>query len=207
MYPSVLAGFRDSLSNEGYTRYMYLDDRGLVTTGQGDLIDPMEDALALPWQEVDGSLAEQYRIESSWRAVKAHQELAPLGGGSPAFQRLTSIRLSDAAVTALVTKKAESFASILEQRLPCITTAPADAQLALLRWAWGNGPSAEYPLMFAAIERGDYAEAAVQSEWKNETAAVKGLLNLLFTNAAAVREQGLDPSVLYWPLSPSNEQE
>jgi hypothetical protein len=42
---------------EGVCTWPYLDSRGLVTTGIGDLVDPIELALPLPWHRADGSPA------------------------------------------------------------------------------------------------------------------------------------------------------
>ena len=42
---------------EGLTSWMYLDIKGFVTTGMGNLIDPVPAALALTWHDADGMRA------------------------------------------------------------------------------------------------------------------------------------------------------
>ena len=85
---------------EGYLPYMYLDVRGLVTTGMGNLIDPISLATALPWQRADGSPASQSEIVAAWQAVKARTDLE--SGYGQAYAQVTSLRLSKEAINALV---------------------------------------------------------------------------------------------------------
>jgi GH24 family phage-related lysozyme (muramidase) len=203
MWPSVLQSFRTTLVSEGYARHMYLDTRGLVTTGQGDLIDPVEEAQKLPWLD-EGLLASTEAVTAAWNLVKSHQEMKAEGG--MAFAKLTTLRLTDGAVSLLVTKTCTWMISTLEERYPWLIQARADAQLAVLRWAWANGPNAEYPKMFAALERGDYAAANAESVWTNETEETRAILEALFSFAAEAEAHALDPSVLLYPTGyfPSN---
>lgn len=196
MWSSVLDSFRTTLVAEGYCRFMYLDERCLVTTGQGDLIDPVEAALALPWLE--GSLlASGSLVGAAWSLVKSRTDLAPKGG--MAFASLTTLRLTDGAVSLLVTRTMNMMIEILERRLVSLEAAPADAQMAMLRWAWANGASAMFPKLFAAFETGDYATCALESEWRNESKATRTVMDHLWQNATDSAANALDPSVLLWP--------
>jgi hypothetical protein len=48
---------------------MYADVLGLITTGQGNLIDPKPAALALPWRNRDGALASSAEISAEWDRI------------------------------------------------------------------------------------------------------------------------------------------
>ena len=191
MYQNVLDAFRSVIKNEGYTHWMYLDTRFLVTTGQGDLIDPISEALNLDWT-IGGWPATAAEVIADWTLVKSRTDLAKNGGEASCYSTLTKCRLSDGAICTLVTKTMDWMVEELERRLPMLKTSPADAQLAMLRWAWANGPDAHYPMMFAALERGDYTSAAAQALWRNETSETHQIINKLFQNAA----NSTDPTVL-----------
>ena len=72
MQDSVRAAWCDfNRSLEGWISWMYLDVLGLVTTGMGNLIDPMSTALGLPWVDETGTQGSQNDIAAEWRAVKS----------------------------------------------------------------------------------------------------------------------------------------
>lgn len=78
---------------------MYLDVRGLVTTGIGNLIDPKEVALPLPWLK-EGEPATADEISAEWDFVKSDPDgRSQRGGGS--FESITSLRLKDEDVRCL----------------------------------------------------------------------------------------------------------
>lgn len=68
---------------EGVVKYMYLDIKGLVTIGVGNLIDPINAALNLPFRYKNkpgvtnaGQSASRADIEAEWKLIKGKQELA-----------------------------------------------------------------------------------------------------------------------------------
>src|SRR3954447_21778389 len=69
---------------EGYVEYMYVDIKGLVTIGFGNLIDPISYALALPFVKKAGNApATQAEITAEWKLIKDaaildYTALAPL---------------------------------------------------------------------------------------------------------------------------------
>lgn len=202
-FPWISAGF------EGRVPYMYLDILGLVTTGVGNLIDPIEHAMGLPWTHRDGRLANAMDVRLEWGAIKHHPNLAKWGH-RPAAD-LTDLRLSESAIDALVTSKALEFETVLRRRFPAWDTWPADAQLAVLLMAWALGPSFHFVNLATALGRPDFAIAALSCEMdathnaglKPRNAAVK----LCFTNASSVVRYGIDPEILHYPravtLAPS----
>lgn len=206
MHPSVRAAFVHFTARfEGRLTFMYGDVKNLVTTGVGNLIDstpqpqPWTPALKLPWKRLDGTLATQMDVIGAWQAVKARHDLTQQGGGH--YAGVTTLRLSDADVDALVLAKLDSNEAQLQRLLPGWDSMPADAQLALHSWAWAVGAAARYPSMFAALKRGDYAGASAECDInpKVGTIVLRNAANhALLENAAQVAEQGVDPSVLYY---------
>jgi GH24 family phage-related lysozyme (muramidase) len=198
---------------EGRVQWMYLDIKGLVSIGIGNLIDPIDLAMDLPFVHKDDTAASASadEIETEWQTVKDRQDLAP--SGHLAFKDLTSLQLTDDSIDELVLSKLDQFQSTLENttEFADLESWPADAQLGLLSMAWALGPAfgPGWPHFRAACADDDWAAAAANCHM--EDSANPGLRPrnqadvVLFTNAQAVADQGLDFSVLQWPtaLSPA----
>ncbi len=84
---------------------------------------------------------------------------------------------------------------------PQIAAYPADAQLAVLRWAWANGPNKPYRNFFAAMENGDFQGAIAESHWINESDVTYNIMRRLLTNAGDVMTHDLDYSQVVFPGS------
>jgi len=185
---------------EGRVAWMYLDVRGLVTTGIGNLIDPVAAALALPWQRPDGSRATLNQIQDEWIAVKGRTDMAKRGGG--AYAAITSLRLSDAAIDALVSARLDRMVQVLEAAHPCFASLPADAQLAIVSMSWAMGPAFHFPRFWAAVTAGDYKTAAAECTINPQVGTIirrnDANRRLLISAGEAVR-LGLDPDFLHWP--------
>ena len=126
---------------EGVVFHMYQDARGLVTTGVGNLIDPLGEYVHLPWQMPDGSLASGDEVRAQWRKVKTAKDIARLGGNHPKQRALTTIRLGQHAVDVLIRNKLYQDREQLTKRVPGYVEWPASAQLALHSMAWALGPA------------------------------------------------------------------
>ena len=102
-------------------RFMYTDSKGLVTTGTGNLIDPVGVACAIPdWVRADGSPATQGDIVMAWGAVK---------GAWPKVQStrcagLTTLRLTPAGVTRLLMRTVAQDWAYLQRPFPRSNTWP-----------------------------------------------------------------------------------
>ncbi len=198
-------GFSEPL--EGRCTWMYADALGLVTTGVGNLIDPIAYALALPWRTPDGKLATPEDIRRAWQRVKRDAD-PKAGGGTHA--RLTSLRLDDHEVDRLVDRKLDANDRVLETRFPAWHSLPADAQLALHSLAWACGPHFKYPKLEAAVKRLDFVTAA-------EECRITPLIGTIIErnsrnrrcllNAAAVVAADMDPGVLHWPATVTMPEE
>jgi GH24 family phage-related lysozyme (muramidase) len=207
MRASVRTAFKDfSAKFEGVVHWMYLDVKGLVTTGIGNLIDPVEQALVVPWQKEDGSAASEDEIRAEWQAVKDNAELAT--AGFRAAEKVTSLRITDDAVEELVLKRLEANVASLKRDLPGFSDWPADAQLGILSMAWamGAGFHHAWPKFSAAIHSADWAAAAENcliSTEGNAGVHPRNEANVkLFGNADAVAKTSADPDTLYHPGSP-----
>jgi len=187
---------------EGKLPFMYLDVKGLVTTGIGNLIDPVDSALSLPWVHPDGSPASQAEIRAAWNAVKARQDMKLRGGG--AFGSVTNLRLTDDGIRQLVNGKLRANEAILKKRFPTYDNWPADAQLGLLSMAWAMGPNFRYPKFEAAVNAlvPDFATAAKESyinDANNPGLRPRNVANeSLFMAAADTLKNNLDVTAINW---------
>jgi hypothetical protein len=205
--PSVIAAFPQySAPLEGRLNRMYLDNRGLVTTGVGCLINSVADAQQLPWKVASGAPATAAQVAAAWNLVKGGVVSATktwwntIAGTTP-----VALHLEWADVDALTQARAGAFVKTLIANFPNILTWPADAQLGILSVAWGCGPNLQtvswMSPFVACVRTDDFAGMAASATWSNINANRKVAQQLLFQNAAAVVQQGLDRSVLHWPNS------
>src|SRR5271154_3267000 len=109
MYQSALDEFipvTNKLEGAGLT-YMYKDNRNLVTTGTGNLIDPVSAALAAgTWYHPDGSAASDAEVTANWQLVKDDDTMDVMqGGGQYNHLAGNDLRLSTAGVNALVQRQ------------------------------------------------------------------------------------------------------
>lgn len=200
-----------STKYEGFTPYMYADSKGLVTTGIGNLIDPLPLAMNLPWKRPDGSLATPSEIQGAWQAVKN----AYPGIQSTGSQTLTNIRLDKDGIAKLVTSKLDQNHQYLVGQYPRYPSWPADAQLALhsISWAWGPafanvwGPHGQDFKAAVNQSKPDFItgasvmkSASSGEETRNPGIIPRNAANVqLFQNAADVLDKGANPDLLYWP--------
>jgi GH24 family phage-related lysozyme (muramidase) len=212
MFPSVQAAFPNfSATFEGRVAYMYLDILGLVTVGIGNLIDPVEEARALPFEfkNAPGTLATADQIAAEWQTVKGDQSLK--NSRFTVFDPITQLQLSDASINTLVLNRLTQNEAFLkrQQWFADFDTWPSDAQMGLLSMAWAMGPGGpgQFPHFRAACQSHDFTTAAAQCKM-NETGNA-GLIPrnranaTLFSNAAIVlggEAQGIFQRLsLYYP--------
>lgn len=212
MYPSVHDSFYDfNHPFEGVVLWMYLDIKGLVTIGLGNLIDPVEYALnpELQFEYIDepGSQANQEDIIAAWNIVKEHTNLE--FKGYKAFEKLTNLRITEDSVRSLVNTQLFANERLLKKTFSDIDTWSADAQLGLLSMAWGLGAgfATQWPKFRTACQNEDWDTAAEEcriSEVGNPGVKPRNNANqTLFSNAARVQELedsfGYQREVLYYP--------
>ncbi len=216
MYPSVRAAFwKFSGDREGVLNYMYVDNKNLVTTGTGNLIDAgpqfstavsaayMAPALPLEWLRSDGSEATQQEIANDWTTVKTARASGTGGGNQKGIGKL---HLSLASMDKLKEGQLSYNESQLRKYFPDFDSFPADAQLGLHSMAWAAGPhfSLKFPKFTKAVNSGDFQTASVECHMSDLNADRQDANTALFQNAASVLSSGAEKAILYWPGSVGN---
>lgn len=187
---------------EGIVPRLYADVLGLVTTGMGNLVDPMPYALALPWELPGGIPAPKDAVVRAWTAVKNDPLCASRGWRYACGIPANNVRLSSDAVHALILDKLESNDKAMLVRFPDWESRPADAQLAAHSMAWAMGPGFwhKFPRFTVAFKAGDYRVAAKESAISPASGTVierNARNHALLINAD---DHTGDPSVLDWQL-------
>ena len=127
---------------EGRLPWMYPDDLGYVTTGLGNKIDPIDDALVLPWFHMNGGLAASPgEIAAAWHKVKSCG-LGGLGGGHPRIAALTDLRLLEGDIDLLIKVECATNERALAAHFANWIDLPDKAQAATLMLAWACGSAA-----------------------------------------------------------------
>jgi hypothetical protein len=175
----VVERFRGwSAQFEGEVPWMYLDVKGYMTVGVGNLIDPIGEALKLPWVHADGSLASLAEVARDWHAVESHPECAKFG--HKYARQFTTVRLTDAGISTLVYERlAGNWAFMRSHYFPAADSWPAPAQLAVSSLAWALG--AGWPVIFKAC-----GASAKRQDWMAcaDQCAIKGGGSIIRRNAA-----------------------
>ena len=195
-----------SLPFEGRVNTLYLDSKGLVTTGIGNLCDPVGLGSGLPWRHQDGTLATLGEYMAEWATVNAldGKDGKPDAAkeGWVVAARYCKLRLNDADIDALCRAKLDANEAVLRKRVPNYDDHCADVHLFLHSWAWAVGPWDNYPRMLKAIAENKYRTAVRECDInpKVGTIILRNAANRqLLINAAGAQEQGLDPEVLLYP--------
>lgn len=205
MHASVRTAFPAfSRRFEGRVLHMYLDVKGLVTTGVGNLIDPVSEALRLPWRhQATGERASLEEVAQAWARLKARQELAQRR--AEYALPITGLVLEEADVDALVEERLLANERYLIRTFVEFESYPADAQLGILSMAWavGAGFTRKFPV---------FTQSALMKRWWECASGCKireegnpGIVprneanRLCFQNASAVVATDADRSILRWP--------
>ncbi len=206
MHPEVAAAFRAFTEPlEGYVRSMYCDVKCLITTGCGNLVDPVGAALALPWKhEASGELASQAEVLAAWNNLKAQAAKYSKLHWKYAAQ-LNDLRLSDSDIDALVLNKLNQNVAYLRRTFSRWDDFPADGQLGILSMAWACGPgfTKTFTNFTAAVLSGNWDAAVLTC--KISEAGNPGVVprnehdRLCFANAAIVVRGAFDRDHLNWP--------
>jgi len=200
---------------EGRLHFMYLDVKGFVRTGVGNLIDATHGALTAPkpaertaslematqlaWLTAHDAAATPDEVAAEWDLVKSRMDLARLGVS--AFKSITSLHITDEEVDRFVFAKLEEIERRLKGRAEFadFDSWPADAQLALLSMAWVMGQAFKLPKLQAFVATADWDSAATECRFKPEQGALvkrNDLDQQLFRNAARIVAEQLDPEIL-----------
>jgi GH24 family phage-related lysozyme (muramidase) len=196
---------------EGHLNFMYLDVEGLVTTGCGNLIDPVSAALALPFVSKSDltTVATPAQVQAEWTMVKGRTDMKLRGGA--AYGAITTLAITEAALSDLIARELAHFQDILKETFVAFESWPADGQLGLLSMAWAMGPafSHTWPHFTQACLANDWAAAGANckmNEAGNPGLVPRNKANaILFGNAARAASGGMPLDALYYPRDLSAE--
>ena len=194
-HDSVIQNFVDQqIGLEDLLLFMYLDSKGLVTTGLGNLLEPISNALVLPWKRPDGSLATPSEVIAEWNKVKFRTDLiSPVGGRL--FEPVTTLRLTKEDVANLVRQRFALNEEQLVKRYGNYPELPAPAQAGLHSIAWAAGTNARAPELDKAILSNppDFVKAAKESQFRTLSPKRRAMNRDLFLAAANIQALGADP--------------
>jgi hypothetical protein len=195
--------------------WMYPDVKNLVSTGLGNLIDPVALAIGLPWVRLDGTPATREDIVAEWMRIK---NLPPDSKGRTAAQLghlyakpHTRLRLTPVGIEQLVQRKLSENEHVIRTTFPEWEDWPADAQLATHSMAWACGAGifnpkagrAHWPKLTAALHARDFRTAAEECFMPEERTIgglrPRNIANRVLYMNAAIAQSHLDPEVLFYP--------
>jgi hypothetical protein len=204
---------------ESAVPFMYLCTAFKVTCAVGVVVEPVEDAMKLPFRHRDGHLATAEEIRAEFHRVKGRRDLAKNGGWY--FKGITTLHLTDEGMHALVDRRLNDMIGHLRTRFrEAWDNAPVDAQLGVACIAWGAGPWFDFPKFAAAFRVGDYVTCAKERKLDEDGPDnVKGTADdnsgviprnagtfVMFMNAAHVVARKLDRETLHYPRSLSTQE-
>lgn len=218
MHATVAAVIRKFLSlYEGEVREMYIDNRGLVTTGVGNLLQTASEANQYKWEKISGGAASPQEVTSEFERVRSSEtkkkipNWAVMGGGNfikAAKQSgIVTLRLTGESYDRIFNDKLSGLEATMK-RTPGFEDYemfPADAQLGILSLIWANGAGAEnwgpnkqdlrlhktWPNFTSACKQRAWAEIANRKhyKWKNIMADRDTATEQVFRNAQVVEDQ------------------
>ena len=205
MQPAVRSAWRAfNQPLEGLASWMYLDIRGLVTTGMGNLIDPLPAALELNWRHEDDTLAEHDGVTAEWTRIKGSVALARQG--AQAARAIATLHLADADIDALILRRLDGDETIVKAHpaFAGFDEWPADAQLGLMSMAWamGAGFGPRFPHFSDACAARDFAAAAADCEMEARTNPGLVRRNAANRQAFLLATNAADPAVLRSHIPP-----
>lgn len=169
---------------EGRLAYGYPDQRGIITTAIGCAVFDLAHWTALDWRNPDDSPASASAKQTAWLALKTAAAKVIADGadrwpGGGHFAGVTSIRLTDEGIGALVAARLLGFDPDLRMGWPGWDDEdlPWQAQAGLARLAWACGTRGNtgcnqvgFPKLHAAWLTRDWKACANESFLRSITA-------------------------------------
>jgi hypothetical protein len=189
---------------EGRVHSLYADVRGLMTTGMGNLVDPIDVALPLPWKTPQNNLAPKSQIVAAWNAVKNDPRSAVLGWVYAKSIPENNLHLDDGDIDTLIYSKLDANDSSFASRFADWESRPADAQLAIHSMGWAMGPYfwSKFPRFTNAFTSEDYATCASECQISPSIGTIvirnKRNVALFFNSKQVASSPNTDRSVLLW---------
>lgn len=146
----INAALTDLEKWEGLITWPYLDTKGLVTVGIGNMIPTVDRAFLIPWTTTGGRRATVPEIRAAWAKLKA----AKPAMGSRAYLAITPLRISRSFARELARRRVENeFVPALRQLYPAFDSFPSSAKAALLDMIYSLGKAglAKYNTLAVAL--------------------------------------------------------
>lgn len=155
---------------EGSVHTMYLDVLGLVTIGNGCLIDTPFAAAALPFVHATGHPASGAEIRAAWQNVKHNAN--PKLHWKYAVPFNNGLRLTAMGVEDLMLQRLDANDAVFAKTFPGWESFPPEAQLAIhsMGWAMGAGFPAKWPNFTRAARDRDWAACAANCKIREVSA-------------------------------------
>jgi GH24 family phage-related lysozyme (muramidase) len=155
--------YTDLLRWEGKIAYMYLDSRGFVTVGVGNLVSSVEQAKKLPFVNANtGKTATPQEIETAFTAVSKMAK----DRTAAHYKQNPSIELKDETIKLMAIKRLkEEFVPGLQKIFSGFDAYPDPAKQALVDMVYNLGGTGlkQFKKLIAAAEKGAWQEAANES--------------------------------------------
>ena len=144
---------------EGNIPHMYLDTVGVVTVGIGTALFTAGDASALAFVTRGTTVtADAGTIEAEWAEVKKQAK----GKLAASYKPFTRLDLPPEEVSRKFNEHIATFEEKLKAKWSGYPDFPTPAQLGLLDMIYNLGSFTDFPSFVAAVNRGDWIEAANQ---------------------------------------------
>lgn len=125
---------------EGRVRTLYADVKGLITVGVGNLVDPIDAALCLPFVDAAGTPLTRAEITTWWHHVKNDPMCAVQGYRYAERYAVNGAHLPDEAIDALIATRIQQMWDVLDKYIPKLDTYPSRVHMVLMSMAWAMGP-------------------------------------------------------------------
>lgn len=169
---------------EGAINHMYLDTRGNVTVGVGQLLSNADSAKKLRFTvRGSGKQASATEIETDYANVKKQR----IGSLASSYRQHTKLDLPTAEIDALLGKRIKEFENQLRVSFTEYDRYPEEAQLAILDMAFNLGTvglTTKFPSLTAAIRKKDWKSCAPLSNRVGIGASRNEKTKELFLSAA-----------------------
>lgn len=151
-------------AHEGCIDHMYLDTRGNVTIGIGQLVPSADDAKSLKlYMRDSGEPADDQQIVDEYNTVMAQQA----GLAAQRYKQFTKLELRHGDIEAMLDHHIDEFAGDLDREISGFEQFPDAAQEALMDMAFNLGVSGlvhKFPKLINAASHQDWDTCAAECE-------------------------------------------
>jgi GH24 family phage-related lysozyme (muramidase) len=171
--------------SEGNIAFMYLDTKGYVTVGIGNMLPSASEAVKLSFvNRTTKNKATPAEITADFDAVSKQ----PKAMAANYYRQYTKTDLPDIAINLLFSDRVDQFQGALKAAYPKYESYPEGVQLALLDMAFNLGVSAlkspvKWPKLNTAIANEDWTAASVECYRPDANAIRNAKIKALFEDA------------------------